>query len=501
MGRIFSLVSLSVLLFSSCMKDEMDIIQPQVDSELVDISFQVATDKNNRMWYGPDESNKNFYPTWNTGDKVTVVADLSQDIIAPFKMQNDGYNTSLGGQINTWNKEANLYAIYPYREDSYSHDGGKFTVDMSQQTINAQMPDASSHLTTGNSMKNSVLLAMAPGVINTINEDITAENLYFRQAMSFLRFTIKENEEKYEVKRVTLKDDEANFVTKAQIWLEGDGIGYNNLKYSNEVSALIEAQDASGKSIINFAVFPTTLKNPILEIQAIDKDNNSYIFTRKLPANLAFERNIFNFFSSEIDLDSEAFTSEDVTIVDLNKIGYFTEAPAGNNWVVKSDAVLNDGNKLWELKNLINKSGKDISLKFIDVTKIDLYAAFYGWENVEAMEFPICEEIADQAFARCPDLKRVVMPALRKAGVDTFFNNIPTQVEFIVATNPGVKLQYGKDGVRKTTSNPFSEYTVLDRVNITLGNKELYDADEYGDNYFTNSTDGQHIHFGNITWK
>ncbi len=492
-------------LLGACTNREMGIVDPENQHEIASVSFNVNLDKTTRMWYGQDGTNKNkFIPTWNTGDQITLVANSDADIIAPFEITSVAERVIMEGKIHTWSNSANLYAIYPHREDAYSHAGGKFKHDVSTQVINTMIPNDDSHLTTCNSMQNSILLAMATDVTHDKDNGISVDNFYFRQAMSFLRFTLAESDLEHEIRSISLKDDSVTFVTKAKIWQEGNEIKYKNLAYAKEVSATVEGQDLKGKSIINFAVFPTKLDNPILEIQTIGKDNKSYVFTKKLPSGLTFERNIFNFYGSELVLGNDDFEVIVNDAIDVESSGNII-TPAGNNWIIASDDVLTDPIKLWTLRETIANSGRKITLRFSDVKTIECDGTFWEWPNLECIELPNCEEIWSGTFGISPHLKKVVMPALKKAGSHIFHpaNNLP-DVEFIAATNPGVKLEYAFGGNTHVSPNdkyPYMGFTI-ERVHITLGNQHLYKSNEYGESYFRYKIDNfdKALYFGSMTW-
>ncbi len=503
MNRIFFLITIS-LLFISCSKEEIGIPVPEFIPKLINVSFHA--DLNDEPWlsYHPDEKNEKFYPKWNTGDLVTVVADLDKDIIAPFTVESHGTSASMRGDITTWGDKADLNAIYPHREDAYGHKEGKFTVNISSQYINAKVPSESSHSTTDNAMNNAILLAKAPDV--TIDEytGIVIDKLFFRQAMSFIRFTLKKSD--HTIVKITLKDKEAKLVTEAQISSTDTDIIYENKKYANEVYGVVEGQDLEKETTINFALFPTTLTDPTLVIETKDKNSNSYTFTRLLPLGLELKRNMFNYFSDTLDLDSDDFTLEKKSeAMDLDSFGHNGKAPEGNNWVIKSMPNITDPTELQFLKQTIANCQRKITLVFSDVTSLECNSTFWEWPNLERIELPNCKEIWTNTFGNCPDLKTVIMPALEKAGSHTFHtgNNLPT-VEFIAATNPGVKLEYTYGGniwVAEPEYKPAG--FLIHRVNITLGNKYLYKSYEYGNNCFKYYIDNQEraVYFGSMTWQ
>ncbi len=329
MNRFFYIFFLCFIL-ASCDNSEMGIKDPELEPKLVDVSFEANIDKNTKMWYGPDATNSKFYPKWNIGDQVTIVVDLDVDIIDTLTVTSITEKTIMEGSIPELTTPANLHAIYPYKKDAYSHNGGKFAINASSQVINTKTANDNSHLPTDNAMSNSILIATASDVINTVDDGISVKNLYFRQAMSFLRFTLKATEEMHTIKRIALKDTESNFITEAEIWLDADTVKYNYPKYSTEVSATIEGQDLNDATIINFALLPTTLRTPVLEIQTTDKNNNNYIFTKQLAKDLNFKRNTFNYFGKELDLLDTDFEKEISKPINLESISPNTTPPAGN---------------------------------------------------------------------------------------------------------------------------------------------------------------------------
>ncbi len=482
------------LLFASCNKEEMTIEVPETGSDLVHVTFNVATDKSKISYDGPNGANSLFYPTWHTGDPVTVLADLATDIKAPFSITNDGSTTTLSGDISTWNEETDVYAIYPHRDDTYNFKNGKFTVNMSAQTINGVQPSAGA----ASSMPNAVLLAKLENVTNTKDNNLSSDDMFFRQAMSFLRFTLVH--EGHKLRRITLKSS-TGFYEQAKISLTDDGIAYDytGVEKAEEVYSDNITSDPSGTSLINFALFPTELDDLTIEIQTIS-NNESYIYTKTIANPPLFERNKFTFFNSPLSLES--FEEEVVGAIDLGSINENTPVPAGNNWVIESSTTINQ-NTVRELKNLIIRSGKKISLKFPNVTTIEGSCTLWRCPNLESLEFPDCKIIGDHTFAGCPDLKKVVMPALIQAGNYTFYdsqNPIDTEVEFIAGTKTDVHLKYGKDGTWIKKDKPLQSGWSLSRVHITLGNVG-YSSEEYRGEFLINSVENTPVYFGSITWQ
>ncbi len=500
MNRLFYFFVL-VIMFVSCAENEMGGYQPQIQPETVDVSFEVGSgEPKSRIWYDQNENNQ-FEVNWNTGDLVTIVTQ-SQKAGAPFTIASNGATTSLDGQIQYWNDTTTMYAIYPHRDDYYDFDGRSFLYKAEGQVINVKNVDEDSHETDCNALSNAILMSTASGLAFNESRQLNLDYMHFKQAMSFLRFTLKASDKLHTLKRITLKDTDNTFVTEAKIGMDENGeIRYQNLKYSNQLTATFEAQDESDKAIVNFAVLPTTTKNATLEIEAVDENGVEYIFTKKLPANLEFKRNIFNFFGKEQYLGTESgFESEG--IYDLSSFTWHSEIPKGNNWVIKSDSKI-ASHMLSNLRKKVEDSGREISLKFLNVTELDGHAAFEYWKNLKSLEFPICEVIGSNSFRGCPNLSKVVMPALRKAGMNTFFDHgrDPNQeVEFIVATNPGVKLDYAEDGGWVSGGKYGYGANAVERVRLILGNQELYDSNDYGDDYFVFPSAPRAIFFGSVTW-
>ena len=96
------------------------------------------------------------------------------------------------------------------------------------------------------------------------------------------------------------------------------------------------------------------------------------------------------------------------------------------------------------------------------------------------------------------------MPALEEAGIWTFDDvETDTEVEFIAATNPGIRLDYGKDGSWIGDSNYKN-----DRVTLKIGNKEEYagkieDATRGKYYIMMNKKEGYNVqqNFKNIVWQ
>ncbi len=501
MNRLFYFFFLLIVL-ASCTEKEIDSIEPVTKAEFVSVAFDVKSGEQNSRIYYDQNQYKQFEPTWNTGDQVAIVTK-NRIAGAPFTIQNDGARTSLGGQIQYWNDTTTMYAIYPHRNDYYGFDGYNFTYKAEGQVINVENSTETSHESNTNALGNAILMSVAGGAGFDEGNDLNIDYMHFKQVMSFLRFNIAAHGELHELKRVTLKDTEDTFVTEAKIRMDEQGeIRYEYLEYSNQLTATIEGQDDTNRAVVNFAMLPTTLKNPIMEIEAIDENGVEYIFTKKLPSNLAFKRNLFNFFSKDLYLSQES-GFEGQAVYDLSSFTWHSEIPAGNSWIIKSDSKISNV-MLPSLRKKVEDSGREISLKFINVTEIEGHAAFEYWKNLKSLEFPICEVIGSNMFRGCHSLTKVVMPALRKAGMNTFFDHgrdPNVDVEFIVATNPGVKLDYAEDGKWVSGGKYGNGANAVERVHLTLGNQELYDSNDYGDDYFVFPSAPRAIFFGSVNWK
>ncbi len=501
MNRLFYFFLLLVVLVS-CTENELDGIQPAPGAEMVGVSLEVLSGESKTRIYYDQNKNNQFVPKWNTGDKVAIVTKNRQ-AGAPFVMNNNGGKTSLEGQIQYWNDTTTMYAVYPYRDDYYGFDGSSFLYKADGQVINVENSDEDSHESNTNALTNAILISKSAAVGFDQSGDLNVGHIYFKQVMSFLRFTLVSPNKLHKLNRVTLKDVENTFVTEAKIKMDESGeIRYDNLKYSNQLTATITSQDESNKAIVNFALLPTTIKNAILEIEAVDENGNEYIFTKELPANLAFTRNNFNYFSKDLYLNSDSgFKAEGV--YDLSSFTWHSEIPAGNSWIIKSPSKISNV-LMTNLRKKVEDSGREISLKFIDVKELEGHAAFEYWKNLKSLELPICEEIGSNSFRGCHSLTKVVMPALRKAGMNTFFDHgrdPNVEVEFIVATNPGVKLDYAEDGGWVSGGKYGYGSNAVERVHLIMGNQELYDSNQYGDDYFVFPSAPRAIFFGSITWK
>ena len=497
MNRFFYFFLL-VMIFASCSEAEFGGNGPEQPQELVEVSLEVGVgDQKARAWYNQNED-KLFDNNWNTGDLVLFIPQVGRagDVYNPFVVTSGGKRATIQGKVRAWSEAQTLYSIYPFRANGYEYNGENFVHDVSTQVVNVKLPDDSSHKNTDNSMKNSLLIARADDVvINGLTQNV--DYLFFKQAMSFLRFTLGRTAKEHKLERVTIKDVENTLVTKSKVWINEKGeVVYEYLNYSNEVTATVEAQDIEGQSVVNFAVFPTTLKNAVLEIETVDKDGAKYVFTKKLPANLTFKRNIFNYFGKELDLSMPDHFDEG-NVYELSSFTWHSKIPDGNYWIIKSGSSIKHGD-LQNLRKKIQDSGRKIALKFPDVKQITGNAAFYGWKNLAKLEFPHCEVIGNEAFRACPDLTKVVMPALRKAGKHTFYDDrgINVNVEFIAATNPGIKLVYGEDGSWKSDIHTCS----VERVYLTLGNKDKFEDSEIGQDYLV-LPNGKRQYFGYVSWK
>ncbi len=496
----FACIFFLLFLFVSCNKEEMLDNAPEFTPKIVNVSFKVAVDQKTKISYDQDEDK--FNPSWIKGEQVSIVADLKKkdDITAKFKVESGGRNAILGGDISNWAGNADLYAIYPYRDDYYGHKDGVFTVKVPSQTINAKKPAAAGSLTLDDSMENSVLIAKASNA-RFINEDsISAKDMEFKQVMSFLRFTLVH--EGHELKRITLRSKSNKFFTEANISV-GDSVKYAYVESSKteEIYSDNIIPDASGTSIINFALLPTKIDDLEIEIQTIC-NKESYIYTKTVDNSIDFKRNQFNYFGDALKIDD--FIEDKVGTIDFGELDWNMKVPAGNNWVFKIGDTPNSDikNKLDIIIHIVNESKRDISMNILDLESVEINDAFTNMPDLVCIELPNCEVIGGNAFNGCNKLTKVVAPALREIGT-RFFDikeGLP-EVEFIAATNPGVKLNcaYGGDD---WVGEPLVGFAYK-RVHLTLGNKEMFKSDEYGDNYLKckKEKDPHAIYFGSITWQ
>ncbi len=507
MSKIYCFLMLLLMCLSCSEELVVDVPDLDEEGEIVTVSFGVRSEqRNTRMWYDQNGQGK-FDVKWNKDDSIAIIGYRKGYVTrkARFDADREGAVSVISGDIVTWYEDRDLLAIYPYRDDLYSHRDGVFTHSAENQLINLRVSSPTSGENTQNSMSNSILLSKAKGARfdNLISQELNVDHLHFKQAMSFLRFTVTDSVCDYKLNKMWLWDTTNSFVTQSKLWLDDNAVmNYEETKSSSIVTATFEKQDIEGQAIINFALFPTTLSNAILCIQAEDGDGKKHFFFKKLPSSLEFKRNIFNYFGTVLNLDRSADFTKVSNIYHLDAFTATSPIPEEDEWVILSNSVIS-ASDLDHLNNKIANAGRGISLKFLTVTEIKGDRAFAEVDNLAVVELPHCEKIGDYTFWHCPKLKKVVMPALGKAGVWTFDDNIDDlpYVEFIVATNPGVKLEYGGDGTKDQILNRYR----LERVLLTIGNKSLYE-EEIGDDYiifekgFLNPGRRQYFR-GEINWQ
>ena len=473
------------LMFASCSGEEIGGYEPEQIPEIVNVSFGVdAKSTNARIWYEQDVADK-FNAKWHDGDEVAIIAtNGSKDKKAKFKARLDDKEnkTLIEGRRQKWEHERDFYAVFPYKSNYYNHTNGEFTHDVRDQVINP-----STSYESGNSMGNSFLIAKAKEKVTVIpnwnilpdQADLSVKYMKFKQVMSFLRFSL-EGLEKEKIERITLRAKEGVFFTQAKISIkEGGEVDCSTLYGSNSVTARVD--DHGTTAMINFAVFPTTVRNAVLEVQTLVGDV-PFLYTKELPSELTFESNHFNFYRDALKLnEASGFVVVD-NVFNLSEFDDEDFSTTFDEWIVLTNADLKEGD-LDNLKlRLDNCESRKITLRFPNLKIITGSQALASTKNLEKVEMPFCEEIGDQTFQHCPDLNYVYMPALKKAGDWTFDDNVKNLpvVEFIAATNPGIRLQYGIDG---DASGPFDSQSKIDRVKLYTGNITNYSGSLFGEQF------------------
>ncbi len=489
------LLSLGLSVFASCSEEEMGGNAPESKPEIVKVSFQTGSgDQKTKIWYGQEGSQ--FKANWLVGDKVSIVNSgfKQSDALDPFEAQSDGEAPRIEGELASWTGERTLYAVHPHKDDYYGFNGSVFTYKSEDQVIDVNSDQG----VNSQSVNNELLLAVADKATFEDGEGgkkvLAVNDLFFKQAMSFLRFEIGGLPSGCTLQSVRITEIGCNLINKSEISIVPDGdkgdIKYNNIKQSGKLIAEIVNHKPGDNAIINLALVPTKLIDPVLTIRAKDEAGKEYKYTKQLPT-LDFIRNRFNYYSTPLMVGTDDFDEERVySIADIVK----GDLPADGN-VTLNTTELNEGTQGFDtLKLKIKASKVPVRLKFPDLEKVEGKNLFEKLPNLKVVEMPYVREIGDETFQECPQLDSVYMPALEKAGIWTFDDDDGLKdktVVFVAATNPGIKLTYGKDGSRNGLS---SDYTVS-RVTLVIGNKESY---RHGTDYI-NFTGGKQ-YFGKIMW-
>ena len=471
--------------------DEMGSNSPETWPDFVKVSFDVgAKDNSSKIWY---EENLNystgtkFDPTWNVGDEFFLVSKGSEcaDGLKPFVLTNSGERNTIEGELKPWEDPATLFAIYPFHEDYYSFDGTTFLYEAQDQLVNIQATQADSYKSTSNSMSNAVLLAVAKNAgFNTDSDGsqtLNVDYLFFKQAMSFLRFQIDNNDFKgHTLKKIWITDKDETIISKAKISINEDGeIQYDELEKTDRLRANFDNQVLEENSVINVALIQTTLSAAKVTITTEDPDGNYNSYTKDLPEHLKFTRNEFNFYSSPLKISKNegdgGFKAED-NVFHLSEFAKMKEAPSYDKWIINTEPHELDDN-LRPIVEILKKSNKAVSLNFPDLERINGMGTFQNAPNMKEVEMPKVRILPERTFHHCAQLTKIVAPNLTY--VDVFLlgpreKKYP-QVELIAATSPNIRLQYATDGIGIKY-----EDGEISRLDITLGNKELYEGDVDG---------------------
>ncbi len=487
------LMSLGLLMFASCSEEEMGSNVPEPKPEIVKVSFQAGSgDQKTKIWYEQDDTK--FKANWLVGDKVSILNSgfEKEDAQAPFEAKSEGEAPKIDGELTTWTDKRTLYAVHPHKDDYYGFDGKSFLYSAAEQKIDVN-PDKTKN---SQAVNNSILLAVAENAGFKVGANgkngLDVDRLWFKQAMSFLKFELGEVPEGYTIKTVTITDKELTLVERANISIShteaGDVIDYTNKKYTNSITASIVGHKAEKNVEILFALIPTELKNAQLVVMAVDGGGNEHKYTKQLPA-LDFKRNEFNFYSKTLEIGTDGFDSEEeVPGIGDSMVGW---SPADGEFVLGITELTNSTVGLDYLKVQLLLTRKDIKLICPNLVRVEGSEIFNEFKYIEEIQMPLVKVVGDRTFWGCEDLKAVYMPSLEKAGKETFgvVKDKDIVVDFTAATNSGIVLQYGEDSGDK-------------RVNLHIGNKELYSGKENGSTITLSDGEKDIKHtFRNITWE
>ncbi len=310
--------SLCLFIAPACNNEEMSDHLSESMPEIVKVSLQINSgEQDTKIWY--EQNGNQFIPIWSKGDQITVLTEdfnSKTDHVIPFEAQSTSTNPLIDGEIAAWEGEKTIYAIHPHRDDYYSFVDGKFIYRADQQVVDVDAAQDSK----SQSVNNALFLAISENASFEEGEDgekeLNLNDLSFKQAMSFLRFEIGGLESiGCTLDNVRISTDKKELITKAEISIEksdkGDVVVCNTIKASSKLTAIIKRHNSGDNAIINIALIPTTLTNPVLTIKGTTEDGKECKFVKQLPT-LKFDRNNFMYFSKPLVVGSGSFDSERV---------------------------------------------------------------------------------------------------------------------------------------------------------------------------------------------
>ncbi len=490
---LFCLFSAS-LIFSACDKEaELSAVgSGQEDlTGLIKVKTRVSVNEDaTKVVYdqGNDESGATkFFPNWSNGTTMSFMVPIrdtdndqaKKNTNRKFEVvEADGATANLEGELFSWHDDAlsdeenerTLFAVYPYNEDLRLEGDDVIVYKSQEQVIDA--------VASQTAMTNGLLVASVSGVTSK-DDEIKVPTLFMRQAMSFLRFTIRGVKKNETIVGVSVRSEEDSFIdeVKIQMLQEAPYFHYDELSYSNTVSAEITNYQG-GDLLVNLAIVPVDLVGKPLTICVHTEDalGYEYEYTRALSNGINFKRNLFSFFGAPQDLGVEF---PDATKFELSD---FVNKDGGprllDKWII-TDSELGEG--FDDFKTIINEESRNnISLVFENVETVQ-DEAFIRLNNIGSVSMPKATNIGNKVFYRCRNLTFVSLPMLEVAGEETFNgklnNNNPVKnypnILFEVSTKVNKALQFGADGYVIQSNKKPASY-VLKRVTLKIKNNSDY---------------------------
>ncbi len=272
------------LLFAACTSVQTPIIEPtKVDVQIGAAMQQGST----KATYEPNSDRSSFEFIWDEADQISlIVPDVAENANAEFRVQSNGTNTTIMGELTTWSGEKEIYAIYPYQETKYSAGSDK-TISISRSTQTIDLSD--------DRVENGVMVAAVSGATLSSDNMVGIPDLEFCQAMSFFLLELKDIPSSMSVTKVELYSTDAIFVASANIDLASGEIVEGSESMTRSVVAEIEGQSGSTAQIY-FALLPVDLSSQSLTMKVTT--SSGYTYSKIFNTATNFKRNTIHYLTT-----------------------------------------------------------------------------------------------------------------------------------------------------------------------------------------------------------
>ena len=291
--NLILMIILSVGLFTSCQKEEMNH-GIGVDSSLINISFESSENlPQSRVSYTLNSDSSEYDFKWSVGDKVSLmITEPDTTKIFEFVAITAEKTSKFEGLIAPWIGSKNVYSVFPYA-DSYivtgADDINRATVRLAQKSQTIRLADYK--------YENSFMVAAASGASAESATNYNIPSLHFKQVMTILKLNITNVNSDETVTNVIITSTGKVFLPYADIEISSGDIvdGPPDNDKEKERSAKVQGADEGVDTEVNMSFFPIDLSGLTMFIQITtekgprgEKVKTEYFVEKP---GLAFKRN------------------------------------------------------------------------------------------------------------------------------------------------------------------------------------------------------------------